>query len=90
MSCDGSTEALLALALASGMGLPQYGHSPDVVPGSAATGIPQVGHMLSCTSELELLATALGLKHMIVPTFLSRSIFRLRLRPPRPACNLFL
>ena len=48
----------------TGIGLPQYGHSPDVMPTLAATGCPQLGQVPIWTWG-SLPATALGLKHMI-------------------------
>ena len=46
------------------MGLPQYGHSPDVMPTLAATGCPQLGQVPIWTWG-SFPATALGLKHMV-------------------------
>ena len=59
----GSTTPASLLGSA-GMGLPQYGHSPDVIPMLAATGCPQLGHVPVWTWG-SLPATALGLKHMM-------------------------
>ena len=53
-----------SLVGSAGMGLPQYGHSPDVMPTLAATGCPQLGQVPIWTWG-SLPATALGLKHMI-------------------------
>jgi hypothetical protein len=46
------------------MGLPQYGHVPDVVPASAATGCPQLGHVPVSICDPDAFS-ALGLKHMM-------------------------
>ena len=64
--CVGVIGVPSGLSPSGGIGSPQYGHTPDVVPESATIGIPQVGHAECCMSLLGL-ATALGLKHIVCP-----------------------
>lgn len=55
------------MPLSLGMGFPQCGQVPEVMPIEAATGMPQLGQVPSWTWFPGLAAIALGLKHMLVP-----------------------
>ena len=52
-----------------GMGLPQWGQLPDSMPTLAAMGCPQLGQVPIWTWG-SFPASALGLKHMVEPSFL--------------------